>query len=220
MSAAPPPPTLGFRAGVPTEACIRRSQTGRSAIARSAGSAEVPSTRVMRRPSPAKILFTSRSWITAGSRACLRPTGAAIRAVRCPTTAFGFTAPMASRPAIISSNGDIAYNWPWLGAFVGFRYSTDRGRTWVEPPYTPGRPIFGETGGLSGDPVKIGTPKFVDFGRNMEFSPDGKAYLKLRMGPPTGRTAASAFAVGSRAMTSSSFGCRRPSPTSTIPRPL
>jgi hypothetical protein len=28
-----------------------------------------------------------------------------------------------------------------------------------------------------GYPVKIGAPKFVDFGKNMEHSPDGKAYL-------------------------------------------
>ena len=28
-----------------------------------------------------------------------------------------------------------------------------------------------------GHPVKIGAPHFVDFGRNMEHSPDGKAYL-------------------------------------------
>ncbi len=30
---------------------------------------------------------------------------------------------------------------------------------------------------VAGEPVKIGSPHFVDFGRNMEHSPDGKAYL-------------------------------------------
>ena len=30
---------------------------------------------------------------------------------------------------------------------------------------------------LKGEPVKIGAPHFVDFGKNMEHSPDGKAYL-------------------------------------------
>jgi hypothetical protein len=30
---------------------------------------------------------------------------------------------------------------------------------------------------LYGYPVKIGAPHFVDFGKNMEYSPDGKAYL-------------------------------------------
>jgi hypothetical protein len=30
---------------------------------------------------------------------------------------------------------------------------------------------------LKGEPLKIGAPHFVDFGKNMEHSPDGKAYL-------------------------------------------
>ena len=29
------------------------------------------------------------------------------------------------------------YNWPWLGPFVGFRYSTDFGKTWTQTPCTP-----------------------------------------------------------------------------------
>jgi hypothetical protein len=70
----------------------------------------------------------------------------------------------------------IPYNWPWLGPFVGFRYSTDFGRTWTDTPCTPAKPLFGESA-LNGEPVKIGAPHFVDFGRNMENSPDGKAYL-------------------------------------------
>jgi hypothetical protein len=67
-------------------------------------------------------------------------------------------------------------NWPWLGPFVGFRVSTDFGRTWKETPHTPDKPLFGETG-INGYPVKIGSPHFVDFGKDMEHSPDGKAYL-------------------------------------------
>ncbi len=35
---------------------------------------------------------------------------------------------------------------------------------------------FGESA-LKGEPVKIGSPHFVDFGKNMQWSPDGKAYL-------------------------------------------
>lgn len=70
----------------------------------------------------------------------------------------------------------IPYNWPWLGPFVGFRWSTDWGRTWTETPCTPERPLFGEHA-LNGEPVKIGAPHFVDFGKNMQHSPDGKAYL-------------------------------------------
>ena len=72
--------------------------------------------------------------------------------------------------------GNFLYNWPWLGPFVGFRISKDLGRTWIECPRTPEKSLFGESGKW-GYPVKIGSPHFVDFGKNMENSPDGKAYL-------------------------------------------
>jgi len=72
--------------------------------------------------------------------------------------------------------GDKIVNWPWMGPFVGFRYSTDYGHTWKECPFTPQKPLFGETG-INGYPVKIGSPHFIDFGKNMQYSPDGKAYL-------------------------------------------
>ncbi len=72
--------------------------------------------------------------------------------------------------------GDEIINWPWIGPFVGFRYSTDYGHRWTPCPLTPADPLFGETGKY-GYPVKIGAPHFVDFGKNMEHSPDGKAYL-------------------------------------------
>jgi len=72
--------------------------------------------------------------------------------------------------------GDKVYNWPWLGSFVGFRYSTDYGRSWKDCPLTPEKSLFNETG-INGYPVKIGSPHFVDFGKNMQYSPDGKAYL-------------------------------------------
>ena len=72
--------------------------------------------------------------------------------------------------------GDMMVNWPWLGPFVGFRTSTDKGLNWRDCPHTPENPIFGETG-LYGHPVKIGAPHFIDFGKNMEHSPDGKAYM-------------------------------------------
>ncbi len=79
-------------------------------------------------------------------------------------------------PAGQTKYGDMTYNWPWLGPFVGFRYSTDYGRSWKDTPHTPEKPIFGETGRY-GYPVKIGSPHFVDFGKNMEHSTDGKAYM-------------------------------------------
>jgi len=69
-----------------------------------------------------------------------------------------------------------ALNWDILGPFVGFRISHDFGKTWEDCPHTPQKPIFGETG-KDGGKVRIGAPHVVDFGRNMEHSPDGKAYL-------------------------------------------
>jgi hypothetical protein len=79
-------------------------------------------------------------------------------------------------PAASTDYGGQAYNWPQLGPFVGFRISVNGGQTWMDCPHTPRQNIFGENG-LCGQPVKIGSPHFVDFGRNMEYSPDGKAYL-------------------------------------------
>lgn len=72
--------------------------------------------------------------------------------------------------------GDKVYNWPFLGPFVGFRTSLDYGKTWMPCPHTADKPIFGENG-MCGYPVKIGSPHFVDFGKNMMHSPDGYAYL-------------------------------------------
>jgi hypothetical protein len=79
-------------------------------------------------------------------------------------------------PAGSTKFGGTIYNWPWLGPLVGYRISRDLGNTWEESPHTPAKPLFGETG-MWGHPVKIGAPHFVDFGKDMEHSPDGKAYL-------------------------------------------
>jgi hypothetical protein len=68
------------------------------------------------------------------------------------------------------------YNWPVLGPMPGFRISTDFGKTWVPSPLSPDKPLFQEPRKFMG-PVKMGAPHFVDFGKNMEHSPDGKAYL-------------------------------------------
>lgn len=67
-------------------------------------------------------------------------------------------------------------NWGVLGPCVGFRISRDFGRSWEETPRTPSDPVFcePETRGAS---VQMGAPHWVDFGRNLEHSPDGKAYL-------------------------------------------
>jgi len=68
------------------------------------------------------------------------------------------------------------YNWPVLGPIPGFRISTDYGKTWTPSPLTAEKPLFPEPAAFMG-PVKMGAPHFVDFGKNMKHSPDGKAYL-------------------------------------------
>lgn len=67
-------------------------------------------------------------------------------------------------------------NWDVLGPFVGFRISRDFGKTWTDTELTPENNLFGESG-KNGAKVKVGAPHFVDFGKNLEHSPDGKAYL-------------------------------------------
>lgn len=71
---------------------------------------------------------------------------------------------------------DRGLNWDIMGPFVGFRISEDLGRSWQETPWSPEKPIFGESG-KSGGKVRMGAPHFVDFGCNMRESPDGLAYL-------------------------------------------
>ena len=76
------------------------------------------------------------------------------------------------------ANSDYGLNWPILGPFAGFRISRDMGKTWGNSPVlcNPGQTLLPEPEKING-PVKIGAPHFVDFGKNMEHSPDGKAYL-------------------------------------------
>lgn len=79
-------------------------------------------------------------------------------------------------PTGCAQYGNLIINWPWMGPFVGFRISQDNGLSWQDCPHTPEKPLFGETG-INGYPVKIGSPHFVDFGKNMQYSPDGMAYM-------------------------------------------
>lgn len=72
------------------------------------------------------------------------------------------------------------FNWPNLGPMPGFQISYDYGKTWEDSPLSPENPLFPEPKKYLGT-VKMGAPHFVDFGKNMEYSPDGKAYL-LGMG--------------------------------------
>jgi hypothetical protein len=89
--------------------------------------------------------------------------------------------------------------WCTMGPFVGFDISKDGGKTWQTNIRTAKDPLFGESGktgvpvkmwklqkeydaspfakGTPGTKVKIGAPHVVDFGKNLQHSPDGKAYL-------------------------------------------
>ena len=89
--------------------------------------------------------------------------------------------------------------WDIMGPFPGFNISMDLGKTWLAETRTALNPMFGESAkdgrpvrtwkmkdkyekseyrkGEPGARVKIGAPHFVDFGKNMEHSPDGKAYM-------------------------------------------
>ena len=59
-----------------------------------------------------------------------------------------------------------------------FRISSDLGKTWRWSPLDDRNPVIPETGRCAGVwPIKMGTAHFVDFGKNMEYSPDGYAYI-------------------------------------------
>jgi hypothetical protein len=83
-------------------------------------------------------------------------------------------------PAANFKHNDFVWNWPNLGPVPGFTISRDQGSTWEPSPLSPDTPLFPEPRKPNA-PVKMGAPRFVDFGRDMMHSPDGKAYL-LGMG--------------------------------------
>lgn len=63
-----------------------------------------------------------------------------------------------------------------IGPFISFRYSRDYGKTWTDTPRTGADNLFQESA-FAEHKVKMGIPHFVDFGKSMRNSPDGKAYL-------------------------------------------
>lgn len=79
-------------------------------------------------------------------------------------------------PHTHTTHDNLSYMWPIMGPMPGFRISTDYGKTWTPSPLTPDKPLFPEPAKRWGA-VKMGSPHFVDFGKNMQYSPDGKAYL-------------------------------------------
>jgi len=84
------------------------------------------------------------------------------------------------------------YNCWWcvVGPFVGFGISRDYGLTWQDTKLTPDNNLFRETA-KNDHRVKMGMASFVDLGKNMEYSPQGYAYLvadgALTPGTPAGR---------------------------------
>ena len=83
-------------------------------------------------------------------------------------------------PSATHVHSGFTWNFPNLGPMPGFQISYDLGKTWTDSPLSATNPLFPEPAKFLG-PVKMGAPHFVDFGKNMEHSPDGKAYL-LGMG--------------------------------------
>ncbi len=79
-------------------------------------------------------------------------------------------------PTLFVAHEGRLWGWHILGPMAGFRTSTDFGRTWTASPHSCADGLFPEPAEHLG-PVKMGVPHFVDFGKNMEHSPDGKAYL-------------------------------------------
>ncbi|HVZ74097.1 MAG TPA: hypothetical protein VHJ20_17080 [Polyangia bacterium] len=73
------------------------------------------------------------------------------------------------------NNGPCGY-WCVGGPFIGFWISNDYGNTWAGPKDGQMTSLFGESA-LDGKKVKMGGPRFVDFGKEMMDSPDGKAYV-------------------------------------------
>ena len=79
-------------------------------------------------------------------------------------------------PSAAYNHGGFKWNWSDLGPMPGFQISKDHGRTWSDSPLSATTPLFPEPKSFMGR-VKMGAPHFVDFGKNLEHSPDGKAYL-------------------------------------------
>ena len=70
-------------------------------------------------------------------------------------------------------------NWCIQGPFCWWRYSNDSGLTWVDPHSNMSSfsdNLFQEVA-VNNSKVKFGAPHVVDFGQEMEHSPDGKFYL-------------------------------------------
>ena len=74
-----------------------------------------------------------------------------------------------------------------MGPTASFRWSTNFGSTFVEPRPNASNDrdnLFGESARANGK-VKFGAPHWVDFGKDLEHSPDGRAYIVAHGTPPS-----------------------------------
>ena len=81
------------------------------------------------------------------------------------------------RSPAVPLNGGV---WCVQGPFTWWRTSADDGLTWDDGGHAnlsnASDTLFGEAA-VNNSKVKFGAPHVVDFGRDMQFSPDGKLYL-------------------------------------------
>jgi hypothetical protein len=88
------------------------------------------------------------------------------------TTVSGTTGPIASRiQTVTPRKGSTMTFWDRL-----WDSTTPQTTGKPGPPHTPIHPLLGEPALVCGK-LKMGVPHVVDFGKNMQYSPDGKAYL-------------------------------------------
>ena len=182
-------PTPGTRVGRRTTSSIRPGPTATARGPTAGAKAATPTaTRATARPSarprPARPCSSATARSACGSRAwaCARPipirTAGGIPAAAWSTTASGTTAPTASgRTARRATHEGCTGTGRCSGPMPGFRISTDFGKTWTPSPLPPEKPLFPEPAKFMGAGQDRAAPHFVDFGKNMEHSPDGKAYL-------------------------------------------
>jgi hypothetical protein len=78
-------------------------------------------------------------------------------------------------------NGAGCSNWCHQGPLLAFAISSDGGNSWTyenSPLWGGNNSSFGVFEAIDvSKPIRLGVPRFVDLGPNLEYSPDGRAYL-------------------------------------------
>mmetsp|Transcript_75094 Transcript_75094/g.125177 ORF Transcript_75094/g.125177 Transcript_75094/m.125177 type:complete len:596 (+) Transcript_75094:12-1799(+) len=105
----------------------------------------------------------------------------------------------------VSKYGQAPYRTtPHIPGLIDFRHSTDKGKHWIERRFTPEGPaddLFTERdqqGHTASDQIKFATPHWVDFGQELEHSPDGKAYLISHGNDASSPESAEAWMLGNQ----------------------